>query len=65
MKQEDKNYGALAMGLQIVVYIAAGVVLGQILDRFLGNEKGLYTLLCIVLAFVAFVISLLTNLKKK
>ena len=65
MKQEDKNYGALAMGLQLVGYIAAAVILGQILDRYVGNGSGMYTLICIVVGFVGFVVNLLQSLRKK
>lgn len=64
MSEQDKNYGAMAMGLQLVGFIGAGVILGQIIEYFVGPGKGIITLICIVLAFVAFVSRLLRILKK-
>ncbi len=61
---EQKDYGAMGWALQLFGFIMAGVVLGRILDHFLQNEKGLYTLGGIVLSFITFVIILLRELKK-
>lgn len=61
---DEKNYGAIAIGMQLVGFVLAGVVLGQGLEYVLGWGKGLLTLICIVLAFVAFVARLLKVLKK-
>jgi len=64
MSDEKKEYGAIAWGLQLVGFILAGVVLGQVLDHYTKNEKGIFTLICIVLSFIIFIAQLLRNLKK-
>ncbi len=61
---DEKQYGAIAMGLQLVGFIAAGAIMGQVLESFLPKGKGIITLVCIVLAFIGFVTRLLKALKK-
>jgi F0F1-type ATP synthase assembly protein I len=61
---DPKQYGAMGWALQLFGYIMAGVILGRIIDHFTHNEKGLFTLACIVLSFISFVIILLRGLKK-
>ncbi len=61
---EPKEYGAMGWALQLFGYVMAGVILGRVIDHYTNNEKGLYTLLCLVLSFVSFVFILLRELKK-
>jgi F0F1-type ATP synthase assembly protein I len=60
----EKDKSALAVGLQLIAFIATGVVIGQFIEHSVPRGKGLITLLCIILAFVAFVVQLLKAVKK-
>jgi len=63
IKNNEKLARAMAIGAELTGFIFGSIILGQVIDRWLGT-KGIATFICLMAGFVAFTVKLLRAQKK-
>ena len=63
IKNNEKLARAMALGFELFGFVVGSILIGQGIDHW-QETKGIYTLICLMAGFVAFIVKLLRAPKK-